>query len=65
MHIIAIVLIAFGCMSNFCAVVFLFIEGRRREQQRRAFQRNLEEIDYHLHRARMGRVTHDRKISEA
>jgi hypothetical protein len=56
MHTIAISLIACGCMFNCCAIAFLFLERRKTALQQKIFQENLEEIDYHLHKARRRRI---------
>lgn len=52
MHTIASSLIIAGFIFNCCAIAFLFIEGRKRDQQEKIFRKNLEEIYYHLRSAR-------------
>jgi len=54
MHTIAFSLIACGCMFNCCAIAFLVLEKRKRDLQKKIFRKNLEEIDYHLHKTRRG-----------
>jgi hypothetical protein len=58
MSSIAISLIACGCIFNCCAIGYLLLEKHQRGLQKKRFQKNLEEIEYHLHRARnSGRLT--------
>lgn len=59
MRAIAISLIAFGCAFNCCAIAFLLSENRKRDLQRKYFEKNLEEIDYHLNHQRTGGMTRD------
>jgi len=54
MHTIAFSLIACGCTFNCCAIAFLVLEKRKRDLQKKIFQKNLEVIDYHLHKAQRG-----------
>ena len=56
MHTIAISLIVCGCMFNCYAIVFLLAEKRKTDLQKKIFQENLEEIDYHLRKARRGGI---------
>ena len=59
MQVIAISLITWGCIFNCCAIAFLILENHKSDIQKKNFKKNLEEIDYHLNRARTGRITHD------
>jgi len=60
MHLIAVSLIVSGCLFNCCAFVFLLIEKRKTDLSRKAFQKQLAEIDYQLQRARrLGRAPMD------
>ena len=60
MHLIAVFLIVSGCLFNCCAVVLLLVEKRKTDLSRKAFQKHLADIDYHLHRARrLGRAAID------
>jgi hypothetical protein len=52
MHAIAISLVVSGCLFNCWAIVYLLRERRRQALQKKRFQRSLDEIEYHLHRAR-------------
>jgi hypothetical protein len=52
MYTIAFSLIACGCTFNCCAIAFLILDKRKRDLQKKILQKNLEDIDYHLHRAR-------------
>ena len=52
MHLIAASLILCGFVFNCCAIAFLLVEKRKSDLRSKAFQNNLAEIDYHLHRAR-------------
>jgi len=54
MHAIVILLIACGACFNCCAIAYLLLEKRRRDRQKKNFQKNLKEIEYHLHKARSG-----------
>jgi adenylate kinase len=56
MHAIVVSLLAFGCMFNCCAIAFLVLERRKRDLQRKTFQKSLEQIYYHLQRARRGSI---------
>jgi len=56
MHTIAISLIVCGFMFNCYAIAFLLLEKRKTDLQKKIFQENLEEIDYHLRKARRGRI---------
>ncbi len=58
MNAIEILLISFECIFNCCAVAFLLLDDQKRSLQKKNFDKNLEEIDYHLNRARTGRITH-------
>ena len=58
MNAIEILLISLGCIFNCCAVAFLLLDDHKRSLQKKNFNKNLEEIDYHLNRARTGRTTH-------
>jgi len=59
MHVVAISLIAFGGIFNFCAIGYLLLQRRQRDLQKKRFQKNLEEIEYHLARARSSKVAAD------
>jgi hypothetical protein len=48
MHTIAYSLIACWWLANCCAVVFLLLEKRTRDAQKKIFEKNLEEINYYL-----------------
>ena len=52
MNAITIFLIAFGCIFNCCAVAYILLHSRQRDLQTKRFQKNLEEIDYHLNHRR-------------
>jgi hypothetical protein len=49
MHTLALSLIAWGCLFNSCAIAYLLLDKRTREANKKIFQKNIEEIDYHLH----------------
>ena len=49
---LAVSLIALGCIFNCCAVGYLLLQKRQRDLQTKRFRKNLEEIKYHLARAR-------------
>ena len=59
MHIIAVSLLAFGGIFNCCAISYLLLQKRQRDLQSKRFQENLEEIEYHLAKARSGRRAAD------
>ena len=52
MHTLALSLIAWGGLFNSCALAYLLLDKRTREANKKIFQKNIEEIDYHLHGAR-------------
>lgn len=52
MRAIVISLIAFGVIFNCCALGYILLHRRQRDLQKKRFQKNLEEIEYHLARAR-------------
>jgi hypothetical protein len=52
MHAVAFSLIVWGCMFNCGAIVFLFLESRKKDLQKKTFEKNFEEIDYYLHGVR-------------
>jgi hypothetical protein len=60
MHTIAFSLIACGCLFNCCAVVFLLLEKRARDAQKKIFEKNLEEVDYYLR----GYTLNSRRVSD-
>jgi hypothetical protein len=45
MHAVAFSLIVWGCMFNCGAIVFLFLESRKKDLQKKTFEKNFEEID--------------------
>jgi hypothetical protein len=59
MNTIDIYLIACGIGFDCCAIGFLFLEQRRQVLQRKRVQQNLEEIEHHLQKARMGKLVID------
>ena len=52
MHTLALSLIVSGCLFNSCAIAYLFLDKRTRDANKKIFQKNLKEIDCHLHGAR-------------
>ena len=59
MNAVTFSLIICACLFNCCAIVFLLLERRKRGMQTKNFQKNLEQIDYHLKRARRGSIARD------
>jgi hypothetical protein len=49
-------------MFNCCAIAFLVLEKRKKDLQKKIFQENLEEIDYHLHKAQRRRMAHRSQV---
>jgi hypothetical protein len=59
MHTVAISLIVSGCIFNFCAIGYLLLQKHQRDLHTKRFRKNLEEIEYHLARARSSRMATD------
>lgn len=55
MRIAVFLLVASGTLFNCWAIGFLLIEKRRDARRKKVVDEALEEINYHLHRARRAR----------